>query len=53
MFFFEVILGLHFWIAFSKDVLEAVDNLHDLSSIELGADPNDETGYSLHELCIS
>ena len=49
MFLFKVILGFDFWIALRKYVLEAIDNLHDLSSIELGADPNDETGYSPHE----
>jgi hypothetical protein len=43
MFLFEVILRFDFWIAFSKDILKAIDNLHDLSSIELGADPNNET----------
>jgi hypothetical protein len=53
MFLFEVILRFDFWIAFSKDILKAIDNLHDLSSIELGADPNDETGYSPHERCFS
>jgi hypothetical protein len=53
MLFFEVILGFDFRIALSKDLLEAIDNLNDLNSIELGADPNDETGYSLHEFCIS
>jgi hypothetical protein len=50
---FEVILGFDFWIAISKYLLEAVDNLNDLSSIELGADPDDETGYSPHRFSIS
>jgi hypothetical protein len=48
MFFFEVVLGFDFRIALSKDLLEAIDNLNDLDSIELGADPNDETGYFPH-----
>ena len=49
MLFFEVILGFDFRIALSKDLLEAIDNLNDLNSIELGTDPNDETGYSPHK----
>jgi hypothetical protein len=53
MFLFKVILGFDFWIALSKYVLEAIDNLNDLSSIELGADPNDETGYSPHKISFS
>jgi len=53
MFLFEVILGFDLWIAFSKHILEAIDNLHDLSSIELGADPNDETGHSPHKVSFS
>jgi hypothetical protein len=53
MLFFEVILGFDFRIALSKYLLEAIDNLNDLSSIELGADPNDETGYSPHKSSFS
>ena len=53
MLFFEVILGFDFRIALSKDLLEAIDNLNDLNSIELGADPNDETGYSSHRFSFS
>jgi hypothetical protein len=53
MFFFEVVLGFDFRIALSKDLLEAIDNLNDLDSIELGADPNDETGYSPHRFSSS
>jgi hypothetical protein len=53
MLFFEVILGFDFRIALSKDLLEAIDNLNDLNSIELGADPNDETGYSPHKFSFS
>jgi hypothetical protein len=46
MFLFEIILRFDFWIAFSNDILEAIDDLYDLSPIELRANPNDETGYS-------
>jgi len=53
MLFFEVILGFDFRIALSKYLLEAIDNLNDFNSIELGADPNDETGYSPHKICFS
>jgi hypothetical protein len=53
MFFFEVVLGFDFRIALSKYLLEAIDNLNDLNSIELGADPNDETGYSPHKFSFS
>jgi hypothetical protein len=53
MLFFEVILGFDFWIALSKHLLEAIDNLNDLNSVELGADPNDETGYSPHKFSFS
>jgi hypothetical protein len=53
VFFFEVILGFDFWIAISKDLLEAIDNLNDLNSVEFGADPNDETGYSPHRVSFS
>jgi hypothetical protein len=53
MLFFEVILGFDFRIALSKYLLEAIDNLNDLNSIELGADPNDETGYSPHKPSFS
>jgi hypothetical protein len=53
MFFFEVILGFDFRIALSKYLLEAIDNLNDLNSVELGADPNDEAGYSPHKFSFS
>ena len=53
MLFFEVILGFDFRIALSKYLLEAIHNLNDLNSIELGADPNDETGYSPHKFSFS
>ena len=53
MLFFEVILGFDFRIALSKDLLEAIDNLNDLNSVELGTDPNDETGYSPHKFSFS
>jgi hypothetical protein len=53
MFFFEVIFGFDFRIALSKDLLEAIDNLNDLNSAELGTDPNDETGYSPHRASFS
>lgn len=53
MFLSEVILGFDFRIALSKDLLEAIDNLNDLNSVELGADPNDEAGYSPHKFSFS
>jgi hypothetical protein len=53
MFLFEIILRFDFWIAFSNDILEAIDDLYDLSPIELRANPNDETGYSPYEFCFS
>jgi hypothetical protein len=53
MVLFEVILGFDFRIALSKHILEAIDNLNDLNSIELGADPDDEAGYSSHRFSIS
>jgi hypothetical protein len=53
MLFFEVIFGFDFRIALSKDLLEAIDNLNDLNSVELGTDPNDETGYSPHRVSFS
>jgi hypothetical protein len=53
MLFFEVILGFDFRIALSKYLLEAVDNLNDLNSIELGADPDDETGHFPHRFSLS
>ena len=53
VFLFEVILGFDFRIALSKHLLEAVDNLNDVNSIELGTDPNDEMGYSPHKFSFS
>jgi hypothetical protein len=45
---FEIIFWLNFWIAVFEDIEKAGNNLLYFVLGELGADPDDETGYFGH-----
>jgi len=48
MFLFEIVSGFYFWIAVLENIYKTIDNLFYLNPCELGAYPDDETGYSGH-----
>ena len=48
VFFLEVIFGFHFWIAVLKNIDEAANDLFYFTLRELGAYPDDKTGYLGH-----
>jgi hypothetical protein len=50
---FEVVFWFHLWIAVGKHFNEAAHNLLNFALRELGADPDDETGYFGHRMLAS
>jgi len=46
--FFEIIFGFNFWVAVLEDIEKAGNNLLYFVLGELGANPDDETGYFGH-----
>lgn len=53
MLFFEIIFEFNLGIAFSENLLEAINNLNNLGFIKFRTDPNDKTGYLIHENSFS
>jgi hypothetical protein len=49
---FEIVFGFNFWIAVLENIEKAGNNLLDFVLGELGANPDDETGYSGHGVCL-
>jgi hypothetical protein len=47
---FEIVFGLYFWITVFEDLDQAGNNLLYFALGELGANPDDEAGYSRHGL---
>lgn len=52
MLFFKVILKFNFGTTLGKYLLKAVDNLYHLGFIKFRTDPNNKTGYLIHEVCF-
>ena len=48
MLLFEIVFWLNFWIAVFEDIEKAGNNLLYFVLGELGANPDDEAGYSRH-----
>jgi hypothetical protein len=49
---FEIVFGLYFWITVFEDLDQAGNNLLYFALGELGANPDDEAGYSGHGACL-
>jgi len=49
---FEIIFWFNFGIAVFENIQKAGNNLLDFVLGELGADPDDEAGYSRHRACL-
>jgi hypothetical protein len=49
MLFFKVIFEFNFRVMFSEYLLETLNNANDVGLIKLRANPNDNTGYPIHE----
>lgn len=47
--FFKIIFEFNLGITFGEYLLKTVNNLYDLGFIEFRTDPNDKTGYLIHE----
>ena len=52
MFFFEVIFKSNFGTMLGEYLLEAIYNLYNLGFIKFRTDPNNKTGYLIHEVCF-
>jgi hypothetical protein len=52
MLFFKVIFEFNFGTTLGKNLLEAVNNLYYLGFIKFRTDPNNKTGYLIHEVCL-
>jgi len=53
MLFFKVIFEFNFRTTLGKYLLEAINNLYNLGFIKFRTDPNNKTGYLIHEVCFS
>jgi len=51
MFFFKVIFEFNFGATLGEYLLQAINNLHHFGFIKLRTDPNNKTGYLIHEVC--
>lgn len=49
MFFFKVIFEFNLGIAFGEYLLETLNNANDFGLIKFRTNPNDNTGYPIHE----
>lgn len=52
MLFLKVIFESNFGTTLGKNLLEAINNLYNLGFIKFRTDPNDKTGYLIHEVCF-
>jgi hypothetical protein len=52
MLFFKVIFEFNFGTMLGEYLLEAVNNLYHLSFIKFRTDPDNKTGYLIHEVCL-
>jgi hypothetical protein len=49
MLFFKVIFEFNFRVMFSEYLLETLNNANDIGLIKFRTNPNDNTGYPIHE----
>jgi hypothetical protein len=49
VFFFKIIFKFNLGIAFGEHLLETLNNSNDVGLIKFRADPDDNTGYPIHE----